>query len=83
MSKTKLAYARTAYKSFSQSARHILLLIATHQSIEKGGEVLVFHPSCAERPAQRDVEAQQPPTGGSLLLGRRRGWYKRPDKETG
>jgi hypothetical protein len=42
MSKTKLAYARTAYKSFSQSARHLLLLIATHQSIETGWAYLSY-----------------------------------------
>jgi hypothetical protein len=42
MSKTKLAYARTAYKSFSRSARHLLLLIATHQSIETGWAYLSY-----------------------------------------
>jgi hypothetical protein len=42
MSKTKLAYARTAYKSFSQSARHLILLIATHQSIETGWAYLSY-----------------------------------------
>jgi len=42
MSPHKLAYARTAYKSFSQSARHLLLLIATHQSIETGWAYLSY-----------------------------------------
>jgi hypothetical protein len=42
MSRSKLAYARTAYKSFSQSARHLLLLIATHQSIETGWAYLSY-----------------------------------------
>jgi hypothetical protein len=42
MSKTKLAYARVAYKSFSRSARHLLLLIATHQSIETGWAYLSY-----------------------------------------
>jgi len=42
MSQTKLAYARVAYKSFSRSARHLLLLIATHQSIETGWAYLSY-----------------------------------------
>jgi hypothetical protein len=42
MSMTKLAYARVAYKSFSRSARHLLLLIATHQSIETGWAYLSY-----------------------------------------
>ena len=42
MSPHKLAYARTAYKSFSHSARHLLLLIATHQSIETGWAYLSY-----------------------------------------
>jgi hypothetical protein len=42
MSKSKLAYARTAYKSFSRSARHLQLLIATHQSIETGWAYLSY-----------------------------------------
>jgi hypothetical protein len=42
MSQHKLAYARTAYKSFSRSARHLLLLIATHQSIETGWAYLSY-----------------------------------------
>jgi hypothetical protein len=42
MSRHKLAYARQAYKSFSRSARHILLLIATHQSIETGWAYLSY-----------------------------------------
>ena len=42
MSPHKLAYARTAYKSFSRSARHLLLLIATHQSIETGWAYLSY-----------------------------------------
>jgi hypothetical protein len=43
MSQTKLTYARCAYKSFSRSARHLLLLIATHQSIETGWAYLSYH----------------------------------------
>jgi hypothetical protein len=42
MSPHKLAYARIAYKSFSRSARHLLLLIATHQSIETGWAYLSY-----------------------------------------
>src|SRR5687767_4892412 len=42
MSRHKLAYARTAYKSFSRTARHLLLLIATHQSIETGWAFLSY-----------------------------------------
>ena len=42
MSPHKLAYARVAYKSFSRSARHLLLLIATHQSIETGWAYLSY-----------------------------------------
>jgi hypothetical protein len=42
MSTHKLAYARVAYKSFSRSARHIILLIATHQNIETGWAFLSY-----------------------------------------
>ena len=42
MSPHKLAYARVAYKSFSRSARHLLLLIATHQSIVTGWAYLSY-----------------------------------------
>jgi hypothetical protein len=42
MSMTKLAYARVAYKSFSRSARHLLLLISTHQSIQTGWAYLSY-----------------------------------------
>src|SRR5215208_5240164 len=42
MSPHKLAYARVAYKSFSRSARHLLLLIATHQSIETSWAYLSY-----------------------------------------
>ena len=42
MSPHKLAYARVAYKSFSRTARHLLLLIATHQSIETGWAYLSY-----------------------------------------
>src|SRR5215211_7757879 len=42
MSPHKLAYARVAYKSFSRTARHLLLLIATHQSIETGWAFLSY-----------------------------------------
>jgi len=42
MSPHKLAYARVAYKSFSRSCRHLLLLIATHQSIETGWAYLSY-----------------------------------------
>jgi hypothetical protein len=42
MSRHKLAYARQAYKSFSRTARHLLLLIATHQSIETGWAFLSY-----------------------------------------
>ena len=36
MSMSNLAYARCAYKSFSRSARHLLQLIAGHQSLQTG-----------------------------------------------
>ena len=36
MSMSNLAYARRAYKSFSRSARHLLQLIAGHQSLQTG-----------------------------------------------
>jgi DNA-binding transcriptional MocR family regulator len=42
MSTHKLAYARVAYKSFSRSARHLILLIATHQNIETGWAYLSY-----------------------------------------
>jgi hypothetical protein len=32
MSMSNLAYARTAYKSFSRSARHLMQLIGGHQN---------------------------------------------------
>jgi hypothetical protein len=36
MSMSTIAYARCAFKSFSRSARHILQLIASHQSLQTG-----------------------------------------------
>jgi hypothetical protein len=43
MSMSNLAYARCAYKSFSRSARHILQLIASHQSLQTGWAYLSYH----------------------------------------
>jgi hypothetical protein len=42
MSMSNLAYSRTAYKSFSRSARHILQLIAGHQSLQTGWAYLSY-----------------------------------------
>jgi hypothetical protein len=42
MSLSNLAYSRTAYKSFSRSARHILQLIAGHQSLQTGWAYLSY-----------------------------------------
>jgi hypothetical protein len=42
MSMSNLAYSRTAYKSFSHSARHILQLIAGHQSLQTGWAYLSY-----------------------------------------
>jgi hypothetical protein len=42
MSMSNLAYARCAYKSFSRSARHILQLIASHQSLQTGWAYLSY-----------------------------------------
>lgn len=42
MSWTRLAYVRRAYKSFSQSARHLLLLIASHQNKDTGWAYLSY-----------------------------------------
>jgi hypothetical protein len=42
MSLSNLAYARCAYKSFSRSARHILQLIAGHQSLQTGWAYLSY-----------------------------------------
>jgi hypothetical protein len=42
MSLSTLAYSRTAYKSFSQSARHIIQLIAGHQSLQTGWAYLSY-----------------------------------------
>jgi hypothetical protein len=42
MSMSNLAYARTAYKSFSRSARHLLQLIAGHQSLQTGWAYLSY-----------------------------------------
>jgi hypothetical protein len=39
---TNLAYARCAYKSFSRSARHLLQLIAGHQSLQTGWAYLSY-----------------------------------------
>ena len=43
MSMSNLAYARCAYKSFSRSARHLLQLIAGHQSLQTGWAFLSYH----------------------------------------
>jgi hypothetical protein len=42
MSLSTLAYSRKAYKSFSQSARHIIQLIAGHQSLLTGWAYLSY-----------------------------------------
>jgi hypothetical protein len=42
MSMSSLAYARCAYKSFSRSARHIIQLIAGHQSLQTGWAYLSY-----------------------------------------
>jgi hypothetical protein len=42
MSMSNLAYVRSAYKSFSRSARHLLLLIASHQSYDTGWAFLSY-----------------------------------------
>jgi hypothetical protein len=42
MSLSTLAYSRTAYKSFSRSARHLLQLIAGHQSLQTGWAYLSY-----------------------------------------
>jgi hypothetical protein len=42
MSMSSLAYARCAYKSFSRSARHLLQLIASHQSLHTGWAYLSY-----------------------------------------
>jgi hypothetical protein len=42
MSMSNLAYARCAYKSFSRSARHIIQLIAGHQSLLTGWAYLSY-----------------------------------------
>jgi hypothetical protein len=42
MSMTNLAYARQGYKSFSRSARHLLQLIAGHQSLQTGWAYLSY-----------------------------------------
>jgi hypothetical protein len=42
MSMSNLAYARCAYKSFSHSARHIIQLIAGHQSLQTGWAYLSY-----------------------------------------
>ncbi len=42
MSMSNLAYSRTAYKSFSRSARHLLQLIAGHQSMQTGWAYLSY-----------------------------------------
>jgi hypothetical protein len=42
MSMSTLAYARCAYKSFSRSARHLLQLIAGHQSLQTGWAYLSY-----------------------------------------
>jgi hypothetical protein len=42
MSLSNLAYSRTAYKSFSHSARHIIQLIAGHQSLQTGWAYLSY-----------------------------------------
>jgi DNA-binding transcriptional MocR family regulator len=42
MSLSNLAYSRIAYKSFSRSARHIIQLIAGHQSLQSGWAYLSY-----------------------------------------
>jgi hypothetical protein len=42
MSLSNLAYSRIAYKSFSRSARHIIQLIAGHQSLQTGWAYLSY-----------------------------------------
>ena len=42
MSMSNLAYSRIAYKSFSRSARHLLQLIAGHQSLQTGWAYLSY-----------------------------------------
>lgn len=42
MSMSTLAYTRQAYKSFSRSARHLLQLIAGHQSLQTGWAYLSY-----------------------------------------
>jgi hypothetical protein len=42
MSISNLAYSRIAYKSFSRSARHIIQLIAGHQSLQTGWAYLSY-----------------------------------------
>jgi hypothetical protein len=42
MSLSNLAYSRTAYKSFSRSCRHLLQLIAGHQSLQTGWAYLSY-----------------------------------------
>src|SRR5918992_2306940 len=42
MSMSNLAYARCAYKSFSRSARHLMQLIAGHQSLQTGWAYLSY-----------------------------------------
>jgi hypothetical protein len=42
MSMTTVAYARRAYKSFSRSARHLVQLIASHQSLQTGWAYLSY-----------------------------------------
>jgi hypothetical protein len=42
MSLSTLAYSRKAYKSFSQSARHIIQLIAGHQNLQTGWAYLSY-----------------------------------------
>jgi hypothetical protein len=42
MSMSNLAYARCAYKSFSRSARHLMQLIAGHQSLQTGWAFLSY-----------------------------------------
>ena len=42
MSMSTLAYARCAFKSFPRSARHLLQLIAGHQSLQTGWAYLSY-----------------------------------------
>jgi hypothetical protein len=42
MSMSNLAYSRIAYKSFSRSTRHIIQLIAGHQSVQTGWAYLSY-----------------------------------------